>query len=394
MDDLSDQIAKILKKMDQLLKEHLIYETLRISRLSPGEQCWCGSEILYRNCHLNREQQRHVTKGESRDAQTRIFNDNKYCCATFDKKNCRTPIVGAHTVQRGRVLASLARKGHVGTFYRNTDGFQDVRSLKTGIRKDASIFYGFCEYHDVELFREIEINEFQPTLENCWSSSYRAICHESYQKNAGVEVVSWQLEHLDKGHRVIDQVLIQDNLRRMERDIQKGLSDITAIKHRFEEIHTTKKYCELVCYVIEFDQPLSIAVCASISPFYDIENKKFQNLGNPNEVFQHYAISTITLNGNAGYVVCHLEEHEKIGSYLSNVFSRDPNFVKNWLTKSIFAYTENCYFDLDWWGKLATSSQESIFELAMSENYENEFEFDDLVGKEVGGQIAQIHHLR
>jgi hypothetical protein len=88
---------------------------------------------------------------EVRIKLSKIFDSKKYCSASFDDRNCKLPIKGAHTVQRGRVLSSMAKDGHVGTFYRNINGFEKLRDIKTGIKKEASIFYGFCEYHDTEL---------------------------------------------------------------------------------------------------------------------------------------------------------------------------------------------------------------------------------------------------
>lgn len=75
------------------------------------------------------------------------------------------------------------------------------------------------------------------------------------------------------------------------------------------------------------------------------------------------------------------------------LLSKDVSFVRNWLTKSIFAYTENSYFRLDWWEGLSTETQESIYAFAMTENYTKVFDFDELVSKDVRGQILQIHNI-
>uniref|UniRef100_UPI001BE41041 hypothetical protein n=1 Tax=Vibrio anguillarum TaxID=55601 RepID=UPI001BE41041 len=105
-----------------------------------------------------------------------------------------------------------AESGHVGTFYRNLTGFEETRKLKTGVKKEASIFYRFCHYHDTELFKAIELEEFHPSLPNAWASSYRAVCHEYYQKKAAMEAVEWQTENIDKGLELYQQVLIQEKL--------------------------------------------------------------------------------------------------------------------------------------------------------------------------------------
>ncbi|MBF4286540.1 hypothetical protein, partial [Vibrio anguillarum] len=113
-------------------------------------------------------------------------------------------------------------------------GFEETRKLKTGVKKEASIFYGFCHYHDTELFKAIELEEFHPSLPNAWASSYRAVCHEYYQKKAAMEAVEWQTENIDKGLELYQQVLIQEKLYISNLNVKKGFEDIERIKLAFE----------------------------------------------------------------------------------------------------------------------------------------------------------------
>ncbi|MBF4344462.1 metal-binding protein, partial [Vibrio anguillarum] len=134
--------------------------------------------------------------------------------------------------------------------------------------------------------------------------------------------------------------------------------------------------------------PLTIAVCASISPYYDLNHNKMQNTGNPNDNFQHIAISTVTIDGNAAYVISYLSEHSVIDTYVKELISKGNKYVKSWLMKSIFAYTENCFFKLSWWSSLSLDVQEKVYALAISENYTKPFKYDDLVSATVTGDIV------
>lgn len=351
------------------------------------------SNRFYKDCHLQRHEHRKISEGEVVNQLSKIFDSKKYCSASFDNKNCKLPIKGAHTVQRGRVLSSMAKDGHVGTFYRNRNGFEKLRDIKTGVKKEASIFYGFCEFHDTELFKCIELTEFIVTPENCWSSSYRAICHEYYQKNAAREAVAWQIENLDKGYKLSEQLILQEKLFLLKRDVFKGFEDISLIKGKYEQARIKSNYELISSYVVVFDKPLCLAVSATMSPFYNVNGVKIQNLGNPKYHFQHFAISTVTVNGCAAYVVSYLKEHSIIEKYLKEVFDKGNEFIKSWLTKSIFAYAENTFFNLDWWEVLEDDKKASIYNLAMSENYTLPFEIDDLVSSEVPGSIVFIERI-
>ncbi|WP_148610713.1 metal-binding protein [Aeromonas sobria] len=299
----------------------------------------------------------------------------------------------AHTIQRGKVLSSLAESGHVGTFYRKLDGIANTNKLKAGIEKRASVFYGFCSYHDTELFKNIELHEFTKTKENCWASSYRAVCHEFYQKNAAIEVTNWQRDNLDNGLDTYLQVFVQEKIFLHQRDVTKGFDDISLIKKNYEEIKVTSSFDDLISYVFEYDSPLTIAVCACISPFFDINNKKIQNKGNGKESFQHLSLSTVTINGKAAYVISHLKKHDVIGKYLEEVLSKPLEYINNWLMTCIFAYTENNYFRLSWWDSLDISTKDEIYNLFLSENYTRIINYDTPVGQSIPCKLIAVERI-
>lgn len=149
----------------------------------------------------------------------------------------------------------------------------------------------------------------------------------------------------------------------------------------------------LSSYLIVLDKPLCLSVSASMSPYYNVSGVKIQNLGDPMYLFQHFALSTVTVNGCAAYVVSYLKEQDVIKKYLEDVFEKGCGFVKSWLTKCIFAYAENAFFNLDWWSNLADDKKAAIYNLAMSENYTVHFEIDDLVSSEIPGSIVSIQSM-
>lgn len=390
LDETSQQLSALYARFPPASKERFVASLFMIANTQPQEPCWCGSQKLFRDCHRDRQRLRKITDSETRSNLSRIMDANELCCATFDAANCGTFIKGAHTIQRGRVLQSMAKDGHVGTFYRNIHGFSNVGDIKNGVKRQASIFYGFCDYHDTELFKNFEVSEFTVSPENCWASSYRAICHEYYQKHAAKSAVAWQKDHSDRGYELYEQLLLQEQLALLERDIRKGFDDINIIKQTFEALKTNNQLNQFTSYIVQLDQPLDIAVCATVSPYYDINGVKIQNLGDPHIHFQHFFISTVTLQGNAAYLIAHLNEHLIIGDYLRDVFSRDNPFILDWLTKSIFAYAENTYFRLDWWSSLDPQRQQAIYDVAMGENYTKPFDYDDMVSASVRAKIQSI----
>jgi hypothetical protein len=393
VDETSKSISKRYSAFNEDSKIRFVQSIFQIAKTRPFEDCWCRSGKLFSDCHKERGKERIVTESFIHSEISKIMDNHQFCCATFDSQNCNGIIKGAHTIQRGRVLASMAKDNHVGTFYRNKYGFDKEISIKNGIKHQASIFYGFCDFHDVDLFKGFEINEFTATIENCWASSYRAICHEYYQKNAVSDAVQWMKDNQDKGRQLYEQLIIQESLALHEIDIRKGFDGISKIKEKFERMRSVFQYKGFINYVIQLDAPLDIAVCATVSPFHDLDGKKIQNLGDPSKDLQHFFISTVTMQGNAVYIISYLDGHEIIRTYLDQLFLQDYQFILNWLTKSIFAHSENTYFRLDWWNSLDMQRQQAIFDLAMTENYTRPFRYDDLVGCVVNARVSAIIKL-
>lgn len=393
MDYWGHEIREYVSKLKPADKARLVDNMAAVSELRPGDKCWCGSGLKFRACHLNRELERVISRTEEAHVQTSFFTNNKLCCATFDAANCHQEIKGAHTIQRGRVLESFSKDGHVGTFYRNYEGKVSEKDVKIGTKKSASIFYGFCNYHDTILFREIEIKDFVASFENCWASSYRAICHEFYQKNAAKEAVDWKIRHLDSGRPLMHQLIMQSTLQATKRDISKGFEDASAVKKTYESIKITGAFDEIISLIIEFDVPLTVAVSGSISPYFDLKGERLQNFPGGSSIFEYLTLSTLCSDGRAVYCISSLKQHEKTTSYVKQLSIMSPSTLKDWLFTSIFCHIENTYFNLDWWGSLPNDQQAMISEMALMDGYSKALKYSDFPGNVIPGTIEKVQLL-
>jgi len=389
MDYWANEISAYASKLKPADKARLVDNMAAISELRPGDVCWCGSGKKFRACHLNRELERVISRTEEGHVQAKFFSNQKLCCATYDVGNCQPEIKGAHTIQRGRVLESFSKDGHIGTFYRNYEGKLSEKDVKIGIKKSASIFYGFCNYHDTVIFREIEVKDFVASYENCWSSSYRSICHEFYQKNAALEAVEWKIRHLDSGRPLMHQLIMQSNLQATKRDITKGFEDASAVKDLYESIKISGAFTEITSLIIELDMPLTVAVSGSVSPYYDLQGKRLQNFPRISSPLQYLTLSTVCSDGRAVYCISSLKQHEKTTSYLQELASMNPQLLKNWLFTSIFCHIENTYFDLNWWADLSKEQQAMIAEMALMDGYSRPLSYEGFPATVIPGNIVK-----
>lgn len=90
-------------------------------------------------------------------------------CLGFNTEQCSGVIKGAHTIQNNRILDKISDDGHVYHFKNTSSRSGVVASLDKISRNKASTFFGFCDYHDSALFKEIELFDYQ-------EMSFKTIC--------------------------------------------------------------------------------------------------------------------------------------------------------------------------------------------------------------------------
>ena len=152
--------------------------------MGPNELCWCRSGENYKRCHYRREKEKSVNVFELEAKMVAELRDGGYCLYPDPATDACSPgIIKAHTVQKKGGLAAIAEAGHVLTVkptMKNmieTQGKPQPRDI--GVNQ-ASIFPGFCNKHDANLFKAIEGNSLALSKEKAFLFAFRAIAYERF----------------------------------------------------------------------------------------------------------------------------------------------------------------------------------------------------------------------
>lgn len=355
-------------------KDEFIHKLSIIMRIGDAQLCWCRSGKIHKDCHKKRESAAEFNQGHEVGIRIRTFKKKKFCSASFDSENCELGnIVEAHTIQNNGVLSLMAEKGHVGSLYQQVGDLSGVR-VERGATSSASIFRGFCGYHDKKLFKCLEDVPVALTAECLWASSYRAICHEHYQKMAAIQGTLAQRDFADNGYSLPWQFYIQKNIQYTLEQQKLGLMFIKYIKARFEEI-VQKPEGKLLGWMVTFDGPPILAVSRTFSPFYSLNGEQIQG-GRVTSHLEHFSISTVMYEGNGAWIISCLPEQTIIAEFLAQIFSRNLQDIMAFLCWAIFGWNENVYFPLSWWRALSEDHQKALLTLTQDVNcavpYENQ----------------------
>ena len=93
-------------------------------------------------------------------------------CIYPDKSCCSEKIIKAHSIQNNKILARISDNGKV--YMPAAKPELHFQLQKEYGRKEASVFTGFCGFHDKTVFQPIEDNDFNGSKEQIFLYVYRA----------------------------------------------------------------------------------------------------------------------------------------------------------------------------------------------------------------------------
>lgn len=162
------------------------------NKIDAYELCPCGSEDKFKFCCYQKAREaRHKEIAEYKYSEQRINHmailewekaDFKTCLG-FNKEECSSVIKGAHSIQNNRFLNRISKDGHV---YQISGEISKKKGhhavFKKISRNKASTFFGFCDYHDTELFKPIELREYTGEPIQNFLFAFRASALEYHRK--------------------------------------------------------------------------------------------------------------------------------------------------------------------------------------------------------------------
>src|SRR5690606_594555 len=193
---------------------------------------WCGSGKKFKKCHLIRERQVPLTRGDL-ERHSKNLKSKKICSVNnLFPAECSDKIINAHTVSKSGSLKEISEKGHVMGAKPSLAGLiknnGKLTLEKIGINK-ASTFTGFCSVHDKELFSPLEDEEIILSDKQLFLLAYRGFCRELFCKEQNKETASI-LKESDRGQDQRMQAIIQGYAGTYDSGVDLALRDLGIIK--------------------------------------------------------------------------------------------------------------------------------------------------------------------
>ena len=318
-------------------------------KIGRNDPCPCGSGKKYKKCCYGKTESQIMfsdfTKRYKEARRKSLFKE----CLHPDKSKCTEKIIKAHTIQRNKFLSRIAENGIVLMPCPKPD-FSLELMHEYGLAS-ATIFTGFCSYHDKTTFQSIEDNPFEGTTEQVFLYTYRAFAYEYYRKR----VASSSIKHFSSSQNQDD--LVEDNINGY--DI--SAMDYEDEKAIFDNALLSGNYDVITSIIWEFEGESNIAATGGEAPAYDANSRYIQDLLDPNNRVRHIYYSVFSENGKTYFLISWLKDYDKIfESHKNKLLSLSANERKVYANNTLVITTENIAIRPSSWKSMKKEQRETF----------------------------------
>jgi hypothetical protein len=232
----------------------------------------------------NKERFGRITKGFT---ELKKSTNPSYCF--YGNADCSEKFIRAHSIQKSRILKKISNDNHILYFQTSLSEDDDLRfePKRLGIDK-ATIFTGFCEKHDSELFKPIEERDYDvgdQTQEFLFA--YRGLAKEHHTKlnamSAQDTLCKWvkeeDLPHLRKYFFVKDDrdfEALKYNKRQLYFTLKEMKQSFKNLEERRIAMNNNlddEDYWKIETQVIEYVKPPNLGPALNLDFFHLASNE-------------------------------------------------------------------------------------------------------------------------
>lgn len=321
-------------------------------KIDAYEPCPCGSGKKFKYCcYQKARDEKHSENKKPKYSSNRINHiahkswetANLKVCLAFDSTKCDGNIKGAHSIQNNRILNRISEEGHLLRIASEISDDEPKTIFKKISKNKASTFFGFCDFHDTELFKPIEIKEYKRHSIQDFLFAYRAHAIEYHRKMQSLNEAQKHLKENPSEMLKYDSFLIY-----RYRVTQLDIKDFENDYYIFKQDYLNENYNNLITIYRHLDYEIKFATTSSFAVQEDLYGNKI------NQIYDLRAdkMSSIYLNiypvegGTNILISYHLDDSDQYKGFFEQLQKLSNEELTNYLNYLIIQYTENVFFIL------------------------------------------------
>ncbi|MED1093941.1 SEC-C domain-containing protein [Bacillus paramycoides] len=360
-------------------------------KFEPYESCPCGSDQKFKFCCYQKAREAKYTQHDRIDYSDSRLNhimnkswentDFKTCFA-FDKERCEELIKGAHSIQNNRILNRVSDDGHVYHIRGEVEKSELKPVFKKLSRNKASTFFGFCNFHDTELFKPIEQKEYnQESIQN-FLFAFRALTLHYHNKNR-------ELNLLQNHFKEFPDSMLNGQDVYGYRQALLSISDCAKQYEIFNNNYMESNFEKIRTIYRKIDFEVNFASSASFAVRKDLKGNTINEVYT-NKKTEKMPLIFITIypieNGTNILLSYHQDDDVIYHEYFEQLKRLPISDLLKHLNFLLIEYTENIFFKPSWIESMEDKQKQSILgsfessmdldrkmDLILSDNY---YKFD------------------
>ena len=281
------------------------------------------------------------------------YNTDKACLHPEAPANCSGRSIASHSVQRAMLKKIAGNDGKVYTpVAKATNSFSPYLLHKRGIDK-ASVFYGFCEEHDNDIFKAIENHSLEFTDEHASLLAFRSLSKELYN-------MKWLREVNLVGVGMPEKPDLIDLLLNIPIDqqllLERGSPYWAIVELRLmSELHSKmgqsivdRDFTRTSFYAIEFDRVPDILCSSLMTVYYDCKGIRLRDLENDGPL-DLLTFSLLTRRANSGAIVFSWYGESEINErFIQSLHLLPSDIVPDVVARIVLRHSANFFAAPNW----------------------------------------------
>jgi len=151
-------------------------------RIGRNDPCPCGSGKKYKKCCLGKADDVYYSNPLNLlETYKKVRKESRIKRCLHPKSDeCSEKIIGAHSIQNNKIIKRLSSNGIVYMPCPKSDN--PFAPMTVYGRKEATVFTGFCGYHNKTVFQPIEDGMFDKSIQHIFLYTYRCFAIEYHKK--------------------------------------------------------------------------------------------------------------------------------------------------------------------------------------------------------------------
>lgn len=283
-------------------------------------------------------------------------------CFYHKKDECKGKIKQAHSIQKNGKLSVLESDVNgnmsVYTFANTTQSFTNVMEdlIPTG-KKEASTFYGFCDFHDSKLFSKIENNIFDHSDEHLFLHSYRSFAHSYHLKNE--EIKAWNDA---KYQQILLSTYGKQVVETKEKQFAAFNSHLVTRKKILDDSIENGEFSNLNYLIYEFNGIVPLAVSSLITPVVSFSGELMNNIDYENLIVSQPIFTLLPEKDHSILILAAFNFDTASTKFIDDIDSMPKDKFEKAISSIIIDSCQNTIISPKFWDKLSSKGKRLILD--------------------------------